>query len=156
MMQLGELLLADIAVAQFRRMHRLRRGGGILTVGGVMQAGGVRREIVRGAEHRLAAQGPDAGLLQQRLGLGHLLLVARLGLLLQFRPAGLGFRVVDLGHHLVQADAVSLRQRIEHAAVGFDGLQQVQRGAQAVGQGQVVVGKGQGGGIQFKSGKAAG
>ncbi|MNV53865.1 hypothetical protein D3C71_1460270 [compost metagenome] len=77
----------------------------------------------------------------------------RLGLLLQLGPAGLGLGVIHLGHHLVQADAISLGQRIEHAAVGFDGLQQVQRGAQAVGQGQVVVGKGQGGGIQFGSGK---
>ena len=120
-----------------------------------MQAGGMGREVIRGAEHGLAAQGADAGLLQQCLGLGHLFLVPGLGLLFQLRPPRLGLGVVDLGHHLVQAGAVGVGQRIEHAAVGFDGLQQVQRGAQPVGQGQVVVGKGQGGGIQFGSGKSS-
>lgn len=117
-----------------------------------MQPGGVRREVVGRAEHRLAAQGADTGLLQQRLGLGHFFLVALLGLLLELLPARLGFGVVDPGHHLVQAHAVGFGQRVEHGAVGLDRLQQVQRGAQAVGQGQVVGVDGWGDGVQIGSG----
>ncbi|MNV14181.1 hypothetical protein D3C71_1048560 [compost metagenome] len=154
--QLGELLLAHVAMAQFRRMHRFGRDLHAFAIAGVMQPGGMRREIVRRTEHRLAAQGADAGLFEQGLGLAHLFLVALLGLLLEHRPARLGLGVVDLGHHLVQAGAVGVRQGVEHAAVGLDRLQQVQRGAQAIGQGQVVGVERWGDGIQCGSGEAVG
>lgn len=62
--------------------------------------------------------------------------------LLEQLAARLGLGVVDLGHHLMQPHAVGLGERIEHAAVRVDCLQHIQRGAQAVGERQVVGGKG--------------
>ncbi|MNM76714.1 hypothetical protein D3C81_885450 [compost metagenome] len=155
MMQLGELLLADIAVTQLGRMHRFSRSGGTFAVVRVMQPRCVRREIVRRAEHRLATQGADAGLFEQRLGFAHFLLVTLTRLLLEHLPPRLGLGVIDLRDYLVQTHTVSFGQRIEHAAIGFDGFQQIQRIAQAVGQGQGV-GKGCGDGVQFGSGKSGG
>lgn len=73
--------------------------------------------------------------------------------LLEQLAARLGLGVVDLGHHLMQPHAVGLGERIEHAAVRVDGLQHIQRGAQAVGERQVVGGQGRGGGVQGRSGQ---
>src|SRR3546814_10072486 len=61
----------------------------------VVLSGRLRREIVRRGEHRLAAQGADAGLFEQFLGLARFFLRALAGLRLGLAPAGARLRVVD-------------------------------------------------------------
>ncbi|CEE58696.1 exported hypothetical protein [Xanthomonas citri pv. citri] len=152
MMQLGEFLLAHIAVAQLGRVRGLRRGSGVFAVVGIVQAGGMRREIVRRAEHRFASQCADTALFQQGFGLAHFFLVTLALALLEQLPPRLRLGVIDLGDHLMQPHAVGFGQGVQHAAVGVDGLQHVQGRAQAVGQGQLVVGHGWGVGVQGRSG----
>src|SRR3546814_3654230 len=84
------------------RSHRVGRA-----VGRVVLSGRLRREIVRRGEHRLAAQGADAGLVQQLLGLACLFLRALAGLRLGLAPAGSRLRVVDQRDGLQQARARS-------------------------------------------------
>src|SRR3546814_13282237 len=87
-------------------------------------SGRLRREIVRRGEHRLAAQGADAGLFEQFLGLARFFLRALAGLRLGLAPAGARLRVVDQRDGLQQASAFVGGEVRQHVAVGDDGFQQ--------------------------------
>ena len=145
------LLLADIAMQQFRRLVVGNRIGRV--VARIVQAGCLRREIVRRGEHRLAAQGADAGLVEQRLGRACLFLRTFAGEVLRLAAARARFRMVHQRHRLQQAFAIRRRPCLHDVAVGDDGVEQGQRGLQAVVRRRVVVGDGRCGvGIRCRGG----
>ena len=123
------LLLAHVAVPGLDRFTRLR-GVGLWRY--VMRRETLRREHVGRAEHRLAPQRADAGLVEHGVLRADFLGVARLFGGLQLHPPCRRVGVIHRSYRLQQALALGGRQQLKQLPVGGQGFQRAHCRAQAL------------------------